>query len=189
MDRLLSTVTQGSERGALLGASSTFVAAFSLLALALSIQTCSRGHAPTRLTHTFDSPTQLATAVADALQQRNAERLQALALTEDEFRVHVWPRLPASRSEGGVPFGFVWAQLHSKSRAYLAAVLEEYGGAKLDVVHVRFRGETTDYGAFVVNRDAEVVVRDQDGQKRTVRLFGSMLEQGGRYKLFSYVVE
>jgi hypothetical protein len=40
-----------------------------------------------------------------------------------------------------------------------------------------------------VHRDAELVVRDADGATRAVRLFGSLIEQDGAWKVFSYVAD
>jgi len=184
MDRLLRSVDRRTVEGARRGALRLL---FVLVAIA-GTAGCSRTGGPP-LAHTFDSPEQLAAAVAAAIERNDADRLLSLALTEQEFRWHVWPRLPASRAERGVPFGLVWGQLYSKSRAYLRQTLAAHGGRRLHVVRVRFRGDATDHGAFRVRREAEVVVRDENGAERSVRLFGSVLEQGGRYKLFSYVVD
>ena len=39
-----------------------------------------------------------------AREASDRRRAQALALTEEEFRDHVWPELPTSRPERNVPF-------------------------------------------------------------------------------------
>lgn len=184
MDRLLRSIDLGTVEGA---RRSALRLLFGLAAIA-GMAACSRAGTPP-LAHTFESPEQLAIAVAAAIERNDADRLLSLALTEQEFRHHVWPRLPASRAERGVPFGLAWGQLYSRSRAYLRQTLAAHGGRRLDVVRVRFRGDATDHGAFRVRREAEVLVRDEKGADRSVRLFGSVLEQGGRYKLFSYVVD
>ena len=199
MDRLLRTLgpmsldlplvrssrSQGTRTGAL---------ARGTLALLLVVPcgagvACTTGEAAAPLTETFGSPEDLAREVVDALNHRDANRLLGLALTEPEFKAHVWPHLPANRPERAVPFGFVWTRLHHRSTAHLGAVLATHGGRDLRVVSVRFRGETTDYGPFEVRRSAEVIIREADGRERAARLFGSVLVQGGRCKLFSYVVD
>jgi len=146
------------------------------------------GRAAAPLAHTFASPEALAAAVAEGLERRDTDGLLSLALSEEEFRAHVWPHLPASRAERGVPFGLVWGQLYAKSRAYLQQTLVEFGGRRPEIVEVRFRGDVSNYGRIQVRRDAEVVVRDE-GRRRTVRLFGSVVARDGRYKLFSYVAD
>ena len=185
MDRLFCSVTRATRQGVIRGALPLLLQG---LALALLVPPAACARATNPFAHTFESPEQLAAAVGEALERRDADRLLALALSEEEFRTHVWPRLPASRPERGAPFGFVWAQLSSKSRAWLRQSLADHGGGRLEVVRVRFRGDTTDHGPFLVHRDAEVVVND-GGTERRLRLFGSVLEQNGRYKLFSYVVD
>jgi hypothetical protein len=40
-----------------------------------------------------------------------------------------------------------------------------------------------------VHRESVVLARFPDGSERRVRVFGSVLEQDGRYKVFSYVVD
>jgi hypothetical protein len=54
---------------------------------------------------------------------------------------------------------------------------------------VRVAGNTSQYGDVVVSRMTELVVASGDGAERVVRLFGSMVQQDGRYKVFSYVVD
>ena len=56
------------------------------------------------------------------------------------------------------------------------------------MVDVRF-GEATPYRTYTVHRNSTFVVRAPDGQQVDVRLCGSMIEQGGRWKVFSYVVD
>jgi hypothetical protein len=40
-----------------------------------------------------------------------------------------------------------------------------------------------------VHRDAELVVAGRDGDERIVRVFGALVEQEGRWKVFSYVAD
>jgi hypothetical protein len=187
MDRLfrpLNRIRRGAHPGA------PFFPLVVVLAFACAASSgCASPEAAPGLSHTFKSPEDLAAAVVDGLERKDLDGLASLALSEAEFKSYVWPELPASRPERHVPFGFVWSQLHGKSHAYLRATVAQYGGQPLDVLQVRFKGETTDYDSFSVSRDAEVVVRDAAGQEKTVRLFGSVLHQGDRYKLFSYVVD
>ena len=48
---------------------------------------------------------------------------------------------------------------------------------------------STPYLGNWVHRDARVVVRDSSGQTHRLDLFGSILERGGEFKLFSYVTD
>jgi hypothetical protein len=56
-------------------------------------------------------------------------------------------------------------------------------------VAVRFAGQTSQYRTFLVRRDAVLTVTSSGTGTETFRLFGSVFEQGGQFKVFSYVVD
>lgn len=142
------------------------------------------------LTQTFSSPEELARAVLEGIERGDAEALKQLPLSKDEFRLYVWPKLPSSRPERGVPFEFAWGNLHQKSNGSIARNFSRYKGKQLEYLEMRFETETTDYGTFKIHRDARVRVRDaSSGREGWVDLFGSVMEWQGRYKLFSYVTD
>ncbi len=147
-----------------------------------------RAEVPT-LHHTRDSPETLARELLDAIERKDRARLEELALTEHEFKTVVWPQLPSSRPEVRLPVDYAWQDLHSKSIGYLITTLHEFGGQRLELIRIEFHGETTDYEQFHVHRRSVLEVRDEAGDTRRVRLFGSMIEQGGHVKVFSYVVD
>lgn len=135
------------------------------------------------------SADELARAVLDALQQRDLEALRGLALSEQEFREHVWPELPAARPERNLPFSYVWGDLFQKSESMLLRTIEAHGGRHYELVRIGFRGETTPYASYLVHRDGELTIKDEEGVERQLRVFGSVLEKDGRFKVFSYVVD
>jgi hypothetical protein len=145
--------------------------------------------APSPLGGTYDSVEALADEVLRAMEANDAEALQRVALTADEFRDHVWPSLPSAGPERNVPFDFVWSRLRRNSDAYLRQTLAQYASHDLTLAGVEFSGETSDYGPVRVHRETWLRVRDADGVESTVRFFGSTIEQDGRYKVFSYVVD
>jgi hypothetical protein len=158
-----------------------------LLLLALfSPSACSK---PALVDPTFESDTALARAVLDRLERKDAEGLLALSVTRDEFEDLVWPTLPISRPEVNMPFDYVWQDNFTKSRAYLGQTLADFGGRHYDLEKVEFAGEETDYGTFTVHRETRLFVRDSDGQEQTMRIFGSIIRQNGRSKVFSYIVD
>jgi hypothetical protein len=147
-----------------------------LVAVALAVLTtgaCGRGVPP--LAHTFESPDALAGAVIQCLARGDRPGLEALAVSEQEFRDHVWPDLPASRPERNLPLAYVWT--------------EQFRGQQLELVGVEFTGAVSTYRTCKVHRESAVRVRMPDKSERRLRVFGSMIEQGGRYKVFSYVVD
>ncbi len=100
----------------------------------------------------------------------------------------MWPRLPASRPERNLPFSYVWGELRQKSAQALTSVLSREGGKRYELIDVRFAADS-DYGTYRVRRDATFQVRDASGMHFDLRVCGSMLEQDGGWKVFSYVVD
>jgi hypothetical protein len=116
--------------------------------------------------------------------------LERLAVTRGEFEALVWPRQPAARPERNIPVDYAWRSLATRSRHQLRSRLGEWSrGPHATVVDVTFAGESTDYGTYRVHRRSVVTLRDAEGRLATTRLFGSVIEQGGRYRVFSYVVD
>jgi hypothetical protein len=144
---------------------------------------------PAPLVNSRSSPEALARDVMRAMDAGDLPRLRELALARKEFRVHVWPHLPASRPDRNVPFEFAWNMLHQTSEGYLQQTMGRLEQELHAVGQVQFAGAATDYGDVTVHRDTEVIVTDPDGSQRTVRLFGAMIEQDGRWKVFSYVAD
>lgn len=131
----------------------------------------------------------LALAVLRAVAARDEPALRRLALDEQEFRRHVWPELPASRPERNLPFSYVWGDLKTKSDASLTRMLVTYGGRTYTLDRIRFAGGTTQYRSFVVHRESVLEVHDGEGRPDTLQLLGSVIEQDGRFKIFSYVTD
>jgi hypothetical protein len=141
------------------------------------------------LPHSHDSPEALARAVLKAIEEGNTGALHALALNKEEFTEHVWPELPAARPERNLSVDFVWGDLHLKSNVTLRDTLTAHGGNRYEFIRMAFLGDTTAYGSYRVRRESELTVKDSTGTSRQIRVFGSMLEKNGRYKVFSYVID
>jgi hypothetical protein len=141
------------------------------------------------LRHTFGSPKAVAEAVVAALDRRDGAALEQMAVTEPEFQRIVWPRQPAARPERNVPWEYAWRDLAAKSKMQLRGRLSGWRAGAGEVVDVGFDGETTDYGSYRVLRNSRVTLRDPSGRLTTARLFGSVIEQRGHFKVFSYVVD
>lgn len=140
------------------------------------------------LANTYESPDMVAAAVLDALASKDRERLEALALSEQEFRDHVWRELPAAQPGRNLPLSYVWGDLRQKSQVRLSATLAERGGQRVSLDRVRFAGLTS-YATYRVHREATFDVRDASGVQAAVRVCGSMIEKDGAWKVFSYVVD
>ena len=144
---------------------------------------------PSPLHRTFESPEALAEAVLAALADGDNAVLEALPLSELEFRTVVWPELPSSLPERGLPFDYVWGDLHQKSTNSMRRLIDRHGGKRYALAGLTFAGETTAYETYRVHRETLLTVRDDAGNQHELALFGSILERDGDFKLFSYVVD
>jgi hypothetical protein len=165
------------------------LAASALAAPAPARDTGSPASTTARFSRSFDSPEALAQEFLRLLEAGDPEAAKPLALSEQEFKEIVWPEMPAARPERNVPVDFAWDNMWPKSLYGLARTFQRHGGKRLELVAVRFEGETTAYSSFDVRRDARCVVRNASGEEQTLDLFGSVLVDGDRYKLFSFVVD
>ena len=156
------------------------------LVLALTLAGCG---APPPLANTAPSPEALAVAVLDALAAADPDRLAALALNGREFRDVVWPELPASRPERGVPVSYAWADLRQKSSNALRRLVARWGGRRFTLLEVGYDGETTDYGTFRVHRETRLRVLDETGRELEMHFYGSTLVRGDDHKVFSFVID
>ncbi len=140
------------------------------------------------LTPAHRSADALGTAILDSLARNDRASLDALALSEREFRDHVWPDLPAARPERNLPFSYVWGDLHQKSRISLSNALGEHGHKRYELRRVTF-DEVTPYSHYVVHRDTTLHAVDASGAELALRVCGSFIEKDGVWKVFSYVVD
>lgn len=177
MDRLLGQLVVG------------LVVVISVAAGGCSDQTEDDAERLPPLGQTFDSLSGLSGTVLDHVANGDIDELRELALNEVEFRSVVWPELPSSQPDRGVPFDYAWGDLSQKSSNALRRLVANAGGQQFTLEGIEFTGETTHYDTFLVHRDSLLVVRDEEGVEQRLRFFGSVLERDGEYKIFSFVVD
>lgn len=166
-----------------------FVSTTLLRVLAVLLVVAATGCTSKRpLTNTYNSPEALASAILEAVRAGDRARLDALALSEQEFQDHVWPELPAARPERNLPFSYVWGDLQQKSADALATTVTREAGRSYELQGVTF-STTTPYAGYRVHRNAVFQVRDAAGVETDIRLCGSMIEKDGGWKVFSYVID
>ena len=147
-----------------------------------------RAAVPARLVAAQPSPEALARRFLDALAKRDPEGMRELRITRTEFCQHVWPELPSSRIPN-VTCDWAWSQATLKSEGGLYKLLPQHAGKRYELVSVRFLKGVDSYPIFKVLKEAQLVVKDERGVERELRLFGSMLEMNGQFKLFSFVID
>ena len=161
------------------------VATLGLLGGAQACRTVSS--APRTLAAAEPSPDALARRFLDCLAKDDLEGMKALRVTEDEFCAYVFPELPASKLNN-VTCDWVWDQATLKSMAGMKRMLDGNHGRRYELVSLRFAA-TEEHDTYRVLKSPVATLRDESGQVQEVRLFGSMLEMEGQYKLFSFVVD
>lgn len=168
---------------------SPLAAVRAVLAIAGAAALAAACSAPPPLAETSASADDVMRQVLAALAQADRARLEALAISESEFKDHVWEHLPSARPERNLPMSYVWGDLRQKSNAGLARALESVDGRALEFVSVRFAEPPRSYGPFAVHGGTTVVVRGPDGTTEDLRVCGSLIEKDGRWKVFSYVID
>jgi len=156
--------------------------------LVLGAGACGSSAAPVPLSPAYDSKDAAVEAFLHALTARDRATLSAMAVSETEFLKYIWPALPASRPEVGMPADRAWADQAQRNAAYLSQTLGEHGGRRYTLLAASFGAPATSYGAFTVHPKTTLDVRTDNGTLE-VRLFGSMIESGGRWKIYSFVVD
>jgi len=144
--------------------------------------------APRYLAHAAASPEMLSRDFLAALAISDVPALKRARITKDEFTWYVWPELPASRLPN-VTSEFAWSQATLNSLSGLGGLLNQYSGRRFEFVRIRFAGGARDHSSYRVHYDSRLTVRDESGEEFEVKLFGSMLEMDGRFKLFSHVID
>ena len=140
-----------------------------------------------RLTNASSSIDELCKEVLEKVAQKDIKSLEAMALTEYEFKRYYWPHSEWSRPEVRMPFEFYWGLLHQRSSGALRGTLAKYGEKKFELISVHFAKETMEYQDVKIYPDARLTVRDEEGREREIEMFDSIIELNGDYKIFSYI--
>ena len=133
------------------------------------------------------SPQALTERFLEALESGDLKNVVAHALDREEFEQIVWPRLPHSRPGTNLTPEFVWGQTVVKSLSALGRTFSDHGTRHYRLLKLRFAAPTQDYGTFVLHRDPWLRLRDENGNEKNLRLFGSVLEKDGEFKFYSFV--
>lgn len=158
-----------------------------VLPVLLLILTCACGPPRERFSDTHGSPEALTEEFLRALEAEDRSRLEALALSEQEYRLEVFPEMPVY---GNIPPEFAWSQLVGRNGYGVAFILDRQGGRAWDLEKIEFEGGKTVYQTIVVHRDPKLHLRDRaTGEREELAFFGSFLEHDGRFKLLSFNID
>jgi len=140
----------------------------------------------TRLEGGAASRDALVRAFFDALAASDAAALDRLLVTRDEWGWLVFPESPFSRPPYEQRPDAAWI-LHAAGAAKgRQRLLERVAGRGIRLVAHRCAPTPMREGPNRIWRDCASRVRRADGETSTVRLFGAILERGGRFKFLTY---
>jgi hypothetical protein len=128
----------------------------------------------------------LVRSFARALEAGDTAALMAMALTRAEFAYLYYPTTPQGLPPYDLSPSLMWFTLEAGSRRGLARLLDQRAGHPL-----RYLSHTCDPSVSVEGENRVVgpcLIRHRDatGAVREERLFGLILERGGRFKFVSY---
>ena len=141
---------------------------------------------PENLTGGATSQDALVTQLVRALERRDTAALVAMHLSRAEFAWFYYPTNPQSRPPYDLSPDLMWFMEHGNSDKGVRRLLDDRAGKRLGVLSYRCdavtsrQGENTLIGPCLVRR----VTAERDTIEE--RLFGLILERGGRYKFVSY---
>lgn len=131
------------------------------------------------------SPEELVKDVLQALQDKDTAALNDLAVTESEFKQSVWPLLTLVRGSRTATSYFKDVY-DPTSRQVAKNLIAQYGGQTLQLVKITPGEPRQVKSGYRVYPSVEVALRDESGQVKPVKLFGSMVEHDGHFKVGTY---
>jgi hypothetical protein len=131
------------------------------------------------------SRAELVGRVVAAVADSNTAALNALTMNAAEFGYLYFPTSIYAREPYAQPPEVTWLLLDQNSRKGLLRLLREYGGKPLRAEGHRCTGEPGVEGMNRIHEYCTVQIRNEDGSVQDVRLFGSIIEREGRFKLMS----
>ncbi len=122
-----------------------------------------------------------------ALERPDANSLRALAVTKAEYAWLVFPGSRVSLPPYNQPPEIAWMMLQLPSNTGFARVLQRDGGGHVRYLEHACANPEVDGAVRVHSNCTERVF--MNGQYVTRRLFGSIVEHNGRFKLLSFANE
>ena len=138
------------------------------------------------VTQPLNSPDQIGLAVVDALNRKDIEKLNGLRVQRKEFLDWIWPAFPASRPPSNFPGDFAWSNMNKKCNAGMKKWIARYGGNNLKFVSIRFDRPSETYDGFQLLRGTVLSLQNAAGEKRELKILGSVVLKDKKYKLLSY---
>jgi hypothetical protein len=155
-----------------------------LLTGLVAVSACSDLAADSPLAHARKSPELLAGAALRAIAASDAEALELLRVTRDEFEDLIWPVLPDREQ---MPFNFAWGMTQPRSRKARRTVMDDFGGVDLQLLSVDLGDDVEMYPGVTLYREARMRVRRADtGEEGLFPLMDTVVRIGDGWKFVNF---
>ena len=132
--------------------------------------------------NSLDSPDQIGLAVVDALNRKDIEKLNELRIQREEYISWIYPAFPKSNFTPD----FSWSNLNKNCNIGMKRWIDQLGGFNLSYDSIGFNGPTESYDGFDILRGTILTLKNSVGEKRDLKILGSVVVKNNRYKLLSY---
>lgn len=141
---------------------------------------------PDTLRHAAPSRDALVASWAAAIAASDTAALTALLVDRAEFAWLYYPTSRMSQPPYEAPPGLLWGQLLASSNEGAGQLLRRHGGARFQVLGLQCPAAPVVEGDNRLHERCTVRVRTPQGALPATRLFGTILERGGRFKFLGY---
>lgn len=135
------------------------------------------------LSPAFESKEHVARVFLAAIATTDVPGVARTLMSRSEFAWLYYPDNPISRPPYELPAGIAWFELEGNSLAGVHRAFEAYGGRSVAFRDLQCASTPVVQGRNRLWNACMVVLEHDDGREATVRLFGSILERDGRFKL------
>lgn len=139
----------------------------------------------TALSPSFASAEDVARAYVAALAANDRVALARTLMTRAEFAWLYYPENPISRPPYELPVGIAWFEIEGNSVAGVRRALASYGGRRIALRSLECANRPVVHGENRLWNSCIVTLTQEDGREARLRLFGSILERHGAFKLAS----
>ena len=139
----------------------------------------------TRLSPSFVNAEALARAYVAALAAKDHEGLSRTLMTRAEFAWLYYPENPIAKPPYELPVGIAWFELEGNSLAGMRRALASYGGRDIALRSLECARPPVVQGDSRLWNGCVVALTVEDDSEERLRLFGSILERDGAFKLAS----
>jgi hypothetical protein len=138
------------------------------------------------LAHAKSTEWELCEEVLRCLQKKDAVALNQLRVTEKEYKDYLFPEFPAAKTEVKNPEKLHWELLNLRSARGVQNAIDDFGGQELELLDV-VPERVEAFPTYNVLHKVELKVRRKlTGEETQIRVFGSIVELDGQYKIVGF---